>query len=175
MKTLLFILCLLPTLLVGQNYILDIKVRPNGKFAVQEIDDSREVFPRQEINHGVLDTATLQLLAYQLIEQARVKEANLGAQYFYAKLKAEQTIDTVELHVPLDYTAYATNRWQGVFDGNYTYFSRDGNPINVYISGYELRRVNNNNVLLTFVPQSSNFLIATNGGASFNMYQSGNF
>ena len=171
----LFILSAMPLLGTSQNFIFDIKNRPNGKFAVQEIDDSRETFPRSEINHGVLDTASLQLLAYQRIEEARIKEANLGQQYFFAKLKADQTRDSVAAHIQLNYNAYATTRWAGTFDGNYVYFSRDGNAINAYIFGYELRRVNNNNVLLTFVPQASNFLIATNGGASFNMYQSGNF
>ena len=174
----LFILAAAPLLVFGQNYILDINPKPNGKFAVQQIDDSRETFPRQEINHGNLDTAQLQLLTYQLIEQARAQEANFGALKFYAQLKADQTRDTAAVVVPIDYNAWASARWATAFEGQYTYFARDGNAIPAHITGLELRRNSNNNLLLTLVPQAANYVIATTSGASpttFNLYQSGDF
>lgn len=173
-----FILAAAPLLVFGQNYILDINPRPNGKFAVQQIDDSRETFPRQEINHGTLDTAALQLLTYQLIEQARAQEANFGALKFYAQLKADQTRDTAAAVIVIDYNAWAAARWATAFEGQYTYFARDGNAIPAHITGLELRRNSNNNLLLTLVPQAANFLIATTAGANpvtFNLYQSGDF
>jgi hypothetical protein len=178
-KVIILILFALPLLGFGQNYILEVTPKVNGKFAVRLIDDSAESFPRQEINYGSLDTSEFQLLTYQMIEQQRSKEASLGAQTFFTKLKDSQVLTTASAVIPLDYNAWAATQWATAFEGNYTYTTRDGsNAINAKIEGLQLKRVSNGNVLLELVPQAGNFMIATTTGANpvtFNLYQFGNF
>jgi len=77
--------------------------------------------------------------------------------------------------VALDYPAFAA-QWLPTYAGNYQYQVR-GTATNfpVYISGSELRRTSNNNLLATITPQAANWFVATNGGVPVQLYQSGNF
>lgn len=177
MKRLLFLLMFLPCLAYGQNYLVEI-LPVDSLFSVRLIDDSKETFPRDEKNYGLMDSAQLQLFTYQLVEEQRNKEAKVGADLFLAKLKADQFLAVASGIVPLDYDTYASERWAGTFDGQYIYQSRDGNAINAVIVGYEVRRANNNNLLLTFEPVSSGFIKATTNAANpvtFNMYRLNGF
>lgn len=168
----LFLVCAL--FAQAQNYLFEI-TPTQGKFRLLVTDDSREAYPRDMTDFGLLDTAQLQLLAYQRIEQMKVREANLTAQTFMARLNAEQTAGAVDDFVSLDYPAYAS-QWLSSYAGNYQYQVR-GTATNfaVVIANGELRRASNNNLLATITAQSANWFAATNGGVPVQLYQSGNF
>ncbi len=158
----------------AQNYLFEITPTA-GQFRLLVTDDSREAYPRDMTDFGLLDTAQLQLLAYQRIEQMKAREANLMAQSFLARLNAEQTAAAVDDFVSLDYPAFAA-QWLPTYDGNYQYQVR-GTATNfaVFIANGELRRTSNNNLLATITPQAANWFVATNGGVPVQLYQSGNF
>jgi len=169
-----FLFLILPAIVQGQNYLFEITPTA-GEFRVLITDDTREAYPRDITDFGLVDTATLQLLAHQRIEQAKSRQSSLLAQSFLAALNAEQTASGVGAVVPIDYAAFAAAQWATAYDGNYQYQVR-GTATNfgVYIDGAELRRTSNNNLLATITPQSANWFTATNGGVPVQLYQAGN-
>jgi len=174
MKRLIFLLLLLPLAATSQNYIYEITAT-GGRFRVLVTDNSREAYPRDIVDYGLLDTASLVLFAYQGIEEMKAREANLQAQIFLAQLRASQLTAAVSARTPLNYAAYAAQRWETAYDGNYLYEVRGvGQPMSVYIQGGQLRRTSNNNVLATVTPQAANWFTATNGGVPVQLYQYGN-
>jgi hypothetical protein len=178
MKKIIFISLLFPVLLSGQNYLFEIT--PVGaNFRLQITEDTREAYPRDVTDFGTIDTATLQAVAYQRIEQAWSIQGQRMTEAFLAELNAEQTENAIGQVVPLDYEAYASARFANAFDGNYQYQVR-GTAVNflVFIDGYELRRTSNNNLLGNIQPLSSNSLAITTTGATpetVNVYQFGIF
>lgn len=158
----------------AQNYLFEITPTA-GQFRLLVTDDSREAYPRDMTDFGLLDTAQLQLLAYQRIEQMKAREASFMAQSFLARLNAEQTAGAVDDFVTLDYPTFAA-QWLTTYAGNYQYQVR-GTATNfaVFIANGELRRTSNNNLLATITPQAANWFVATNGGVPVQLYQSGNF
>ena len=174
MKRLIFFLLLLPVLATSQNYIYEITAT-GGQFRVLVTDNSRESYPRDVVDYGLLDTASLVLFAYQGIEEMKAREANLQAQIFLAQLRGAQLTTAVSARTPLNYADYAAQRWAEAYDGNYLYEVRGaGQPMSVYIQGGQLRRTSNNNVLATVTAQAANWFTATNGGVPVQLYQYGN-
>jgi hypothetical protein len=176
MKKLIFLFLLLPCFVQAQNYLFEITPTA-GEFRVLVTDDTKEAYPRDITDFGEVDTAALQLLAYQRIENARSRQASLMAQSFLAELNAEQTAAAIGAVVPLNYSAWINSNLAGVYDGIYQYAVR-GTAVNypVVITGAELRRQSNNNLLATLSARSNNWLRATvNGtGEVVNLYQFGN-
>lgn len=161
MKNAIFLFFLLPFALQAQNYLFEITPTA-GEFRVLITDDTKEAYPRDIVDYGQLDTANFTAIAYNLIEQAKSREASLMAQTFLAELKAEQVDDAFGAFVTLDYATYAATQWANAFDGSYIYQVR-GTATNfqVYISGTELRRTSNNNLLGTVTPVTANHITAT--------------
>lgn len=161
MKKAIFLFFLLPFAVQAQNYLFEI-TSTAGKFRVLITDDTKEAYPRDIVDYGQLDTSNFSALAYNLIEQAKSREATLMAQTFLAELKADQVEGAFGAVVTLDYAAYAASQWANAFDGQYTYQVR-GTATNfgVYISGTELRRTSNNNLLGTITPITANHITAT--------------
>jgi len=159
----------------AQNYLFEITPSA-GQFRLLVTDDTREAYPRDITDFGLIDTAELQLLAYQRIENAKARQSSLLASSFLAELNAEQTGGAIDDYVTLNYSAWAASQWAAAYNGNYQYQVR-GTATNfaVYISGAELRRTSNNNLLATITPQAANWFTATNGGVPVQLYQSGNF
>jgi len=160
----------------AQNYLFEI-TPANGEFRVLITDDTRESYPRDITDFGLVDTANLQLLAYQRIEQARSREASLRIQALIADLNAEQTATSVGGVVVLNYQAWINARLAGVYDGNYQYQVRGtATNLEVVISGGDLLRASDNVVLATLSGMSSNWIQVTvvGSGEVIDLYQFGN-
>lgn len=175
MKKAIFILSLLPVALQAQNYLFEI-TPTNGQFRVLITDDTKEAYPRDIVDYGLLDTANFSALAYNLIEQAKTKEASQMAQTFLAELKAEQVNQAFGAIVPLDYNAHIAAQLATAYDGQYLYEVRGtATNLQVYITGTQLRRTSNNNLLGTVTPITANWIIATpTAQAGINLYLYGN-
>lgn len=176
MKKLIFLFLLLPCFVQAQNYLFEITPQ-DGQFRVLVTDDTKEAYPRDITDFGTMDTAALQLLAYQRIEQARSRQAAIMAQSFVAELNAEQTAAAIGAVIPLNYSAWINGNLAGVYDGVWQYQVR-GTAINypVVITGAELRRQSNNNLLATLSARSNNWIQATVSATNevVNLYQFGN-
>jgi hypothetical protein len=176
MKKLIFLFLLLPCFVQAQNYLFEI-TPTNGEFRVLVTDDTREAYPRDITDFGTLDTATLTLLAYQRIEQARSRQASLAISALIADLNAEQTATAIGATVTLNYAAWINANLAGVYDGVYQYTER-GTATNlaVVIDGANLRRQSDNVVIATLSARANNWIRATltSGGEIVNLYQFGN-
>jgi hypothetical protein len=176
MKNIILIFLLLPCFVQAQNYLFEI-TPTNGEFRVLVTDDTREAYPRDITDFGTLDTATLTLLAYQRIEQARSRQASLAISALIADLNAEQTATAIGATVTLDYQAWINGNLAGVYDGVYQYTER-GTATNlaVVIDGANLRRQSDNVVIATLSARANNWIRATltSGGEIVNLYQFGN-
>lgn len=173
MKRIIFFFLLLPLLATGQNYIYEITPVDNA-FRVLVTDNSREAYPRDVVDYGLLDTASLRLFAYNAVEEMRSREATLQGQIFLARLRAQQASAAVSARIPLDYAGYAADRYATAYEGQYLYEVRGSvNPIAVYVTGLELRRTSNNNLLATLTPVSANWFSATSGANTVQLYQQG--
>ena len=176
MKKAIFLLLFLPVMLTGQNYLFEITPTA-GQFRVLITDDTREAYPRDITDFGLVDTAELQLLAYQRIENARNRQAQLAIGALIADLNAEQTAAAIGAYIPLNYSAWINGNLAGVYDGVYQYTVR-GTAVNypVVITGAQLRRQSNNNLLATLSARSNNWIQATVNGTNevVNLYQFGN-
>lgn len=176
MKKAIFLFLLLPLFATGQNYLFEI-TPINGEFRVLITDDTKEAYPRDITDFGLLDTANLQLLAYQRIENARNRQASLAIQALIADLNAAQTAAAIGAYIPLNYSAWINGNLAGVYDGVYQYTVR-GTAVNypVVITGAQLRRQSNNNLLATLSARSNNWIQATVNGTNevVNLYQFGN-
>lgn len=174
MKKAIFIFLFLPVMLTGQNYLFEITPTA-GQFRVLITDDTKEAYPRDITDFGLLDTAGFQLFAYQRMEQAKSRQAQLMAQSFLAALNAEQTAAAVGTYVPVDYSIWAA-QYLSTYAGNYQYRVR-GTATNfpVYITAEgELRRTSNNNLLATITPNTANWMTVTAGQTIVQLYQMGN-
>lgn len=175
MKKLIFLFLALPIFAAGQNYLFEI-VPTGAQFRVLVTDDTREAYPRDVTDFGLLDSATFQLLAYQRIEQARNRQATLAIQALIADLNAEQTATSIGAVIPLDYQAWINGNLAGVFDGAYQYVER-GTATNlaVVIDGGNLKLQSNNAVVATLSARANNWIRATltTGGEVVNLYQFG--
>ena len=176
MKKLIFLFLLLPCFVQAQNYLFEI-TPTNGEFRVLVTDDTKEAYPRDITDFGEVDTAALQLLAYQRIENARSRQASLMAQSFLAELNAEQTAAAIDAVVPLNYSAWINGNLAGVYDGVWQYTVRGtATNFNVVIDGAEMRRQSTNNLLATISARANNWIRATVQATSevINLYQFGN-
>jgi hypothetical protein len=176
MKNIIFIFLLLPCFVQAQNYLFEI-TPTNGQFRVLVTDDTREAYPRDIRDFGTMDTATLTLLAYQRIEEARSRQAALLAQSFVAELNADQTATAIGAAIPLNYPAWINDRMAGTLDGVWQYQVR-GTAVDfaVVIEGAELRRQSNNNLLATLSARANNWIRATSSATQevVNLFQLGN-
>lgn len=173
MKRIIFLFLLLPMFATGQNYLYEI-TPVNGTFRVLVTDNSREAYPRDLVDYGLLDTAALQLFAYNAIEEMRGREAALQGQIFLARLRAQQAEAAISTRIALDYAGYAAGRYATAYEGRYLYEVRGSvNPIAVYIEGLELRRTSNNNLLATLTPVAAGWFAATSGANTVQLYQVG--
>lgn len=176
MKKAIFIFLFLPVMLTGQNYLFEI-TPTNGEFRVLITDDTREAYPRDITDFGTIDTANLQLLAYQRIEAARSRQASLAISALIADLNAEQTAAAIGAYIPLNYSAWINGNLAGVYNGAYQYTERNtATNLTVLIDGANLRRQSNNAVIATLSARSNNWIRATltAGGEVVNLYQFGN-
>jgi hypothetical protein len=176
MKKLIFLFLLLPCIAGAQNYLFEI-TSINGEFRVLVTDDTREAYPRDITDFGTIDTANLQLLAYQRIEQARSRQASLSISALIADLNAEQTVAAIGAFIPLNYSAWINGNLAGVNDGAYQYTERNtATNLAVVIDGGNLKRQSDNVVLATLSARANNWIRATltTGGEVVNLYQFGN-
>lgn len=176
MKKAIFLFLFLPLFATGQNYLFEI-TPTNGEFRVLVTDDTKEAYPRDITDFGTLDTANLQLLAYQRIEAARSRQASLAISALIADLNAEQTAAAIGAFIPLNYAAWINGNLAGVYDGAYQYTERNtATNLTVLIDGAKLRRQSDNAVIATLSARSNNWIRATltAGGEVVNLYQFGN-
>lgn len=171
-QAIIFILLALPFFATGQNYLFEI-TPTNGQFRLLVTDDTREVYPRDNIvDFGLLDTATFVAVGINRIQDAKKTQANKMAQSFLSELSAQQTSEQMGAFVEINYDTWAAAQFANSYDGNYKYEVRGtGTNFNVYISGTQLRRTGNNNLLATITPHTTNWFTV----AGVEMYQLGGF
>lgn len=164
-----FMLLLLPGWVLGQNYIPEITPRGN-QFRLLLVEEGQETFPRNTVDYGLVNSETLQALAYRQIAQKKRIIASLAAQSFIQELNQDANIDSVENYVSLDYASYAVQQWQNAFNGTYEYEVIGASvDLQVTIQGSELRNAANNNLLATVTPNAINWMTVTVQGTGENI------
>ena len=177
MKKLIFLFLLLPCFVQAQNYLFEIEYVGDGKHTLEWTDDPNESYPRKKTDFGPMDTAQLQLMVYQSLEQTLNKQASIMARSFEAQLKAEQSTASIGAVIPLNYQGWINSQLAGVYDGVWKYEVRGtATNLNIVITGAELRRQSNNALLAILSARANNWLRVTLQATSevINLYQFGN-
>jgi hypothetical protein len=176
MKKLIFLFLLLPCFVQAQNYTYEITPQQDGKFQIIQWDETNGTQGAPG-TRWLFDTSEFRLFTYQLIEHQRNAEASIQARAFLQDLKVMQTVEQVGQFIALDYAGWINGNLAGVYDGVWKYEVRGtATNFNVVISGVELRRQSNNNLLATLSARANNWLRVTLQATSevINLYQFGN-